>query len=199
MKLTLLLLGGLLLLPTFARHRQQDDEPAPSSPFTSFLADEAARITKDIEGAWTLLVFDTPEEVVEPEDFRGYAQFHDGYCTLILIGAEPVRDFFGDDTAYTFLSGAYRYRIGESGTLQLSSVVGFDNLDEPGALSFHTGPDATREYEIQLTDNSLRLREPGGDTFEFRRLPKSTFSSHDLESLRLQRNGAWFDEEDDGQ
>jgi len=184
-------IGGVFAL---GQDPQDEDKPRSRSPFTAYLEDEQKRITEEIEGSWTLLSLETNGISVDIEDFRGYAQFHDGYVSLMIMSAGPVEVFFGTEIDYAILSGAYRFQVSEDVTLQLASLLGFDNLYSEG-FEFHDASDA-REFELMLEEDRLTLREPAGDRFEFARLGGGAFPDTIADRLRSRRSGWDFDVDD---
>ncbi len=172
----------------------QDEDEVDLAPFTSWLEEERLRREQEIAGSWNLISLETTSEFVDPADFRGFAQFHDGYLTFLLMGAEADSWTFGPGTVYTLLSGVYRYRVSHEGTLQIASMMGFDNLD--GDFAFHRTGDAL-EFELSLEGDDLVLNQIGANRYEYRRLRKSAFPERAAERLRAERGGIGYDEDDD--
>ena len=165
------------------------DTERPAGSIASFRAQERERIERELEGAWSLLSFTTDEGDVDPRDVRGFATFHAGYMTLILQGREEVRRLLrGPAPAYTIQAGAFRYRIGESLTLQTASVLGFSNGNREGELDFEPS-NAVREYELRLAEDELELSREPGITFLFRRMPPGEFPASAIEAIDRARPG----------
>jgi len=171
---------------------EQDEQDSNREPYIAFLESEHARLTKGLEGSWMLASMSSATEFIEVEDFRGFAQFREGYLALMLMGAEDEEVLFGTETIYTVLTGAYRYQVSEDHRLQLASVLGIDNAE--GGFLFHRSGDP-REMELSLVEDDLSLWEPGGDRYEFRRLGPTGFPIEAADRLREKRTGVEFDEE----
>ncbi len=172
--------------------QDEQDQETIDEPYTAFLDAENKRLNKGLTGAWQLISLETPDEFVDSQDFRGFALFHDGYMTLLLMGAEDEAAIFAIDTIYTILTGAYRYQVGEDLTLQLASVMGIDNAS--GNFLFNPAGEP-REFEMLLVEDDLTLWEIAGNHYEFRRLGPTKFPFGAADRLR-ERRTSWFDEDD---
>lgn len=174
----------------------QDEETLGLSPWTKFQEEESRRLLDEIEGTWNLLAFHTVDESIDPEDFRGYAQFQDGYMTLILSGAEDNNFIFGPSVQYALLAGVYRYRFSEYGTLQLATLFGYDNQTPNRRLAFHR-PGEPTEFDVTLDEGILDMRRPGGVRYEFRKLGASEFPEDAIDELRSRSSGLQADDPTD--
>ena len=184
-RLTLVALSSLPLLLLAARNPQEGKVDL-RDPLRAFREDESARIEKELQGAWILMDYAIPAMVIEQEDVRGFAMFHDGYMTLSLQAREDVPGLFRPKTNYTVQSGAYRYRIEDGRSLQTDGLVGFLSSEETSGFDFRRVLEPT-EYEVQVAGGELKLTRIDHRTFTFRRLERSEFSPSAIEKLnRLQ-------------
>ncbi len=171
-----------------------DQDELRRDAYTAFTQNQVKALRDGLDGSWRLVAFETADEFVLPDDFRGFAQFHgDGHMSLFFMGAEPADRLFQNSVMYTIFNGIYRYRVSDDLTIQLVAVLGVDNA-QGGQFVFHRSGD-TREFEAILNEDELTLWEPGGYRFEFLRLRESEFPEDAIERIRRGRT-SFYDEED---
>ena len=175
-------LAGSLFLPAFAQ--DPDDDLDPSTTLFGVQQEDKARLEEEIVGAWLLTGFDSPSELVDQEDIRGFAVFHDGFLSLTIQARTFNPEFLGDGVQYWVQGGGHRYRISDFGTLQTASILGFHNVNDDGVLVFEPAS-FPREYTITIADGALTLERSDGALLSFNRLQKSTFPNEAIDYLNL--------------
>ncbi len=169
--------------------REEQEEGLP--PFTAFRESEARRLEQKIRGVWILTLFESAEAVIEQRDARGFANFQDGFMTLIFQGRWFQSSFLGRaPVQFAIQAGAYRYRISPQLTLQTATVMGYSNANEDRVLTFERSRQA-REYTVELKEeeDELVLSHPLGHRFVFARLRATDFPPEAIEALERSRMG----------
>ena len=187
----LVLLTGLCATPLAPARQdpvpQAKETQKKSHPITRFFEEEAERLQKDAEGSWILLDYTDPGAQPLEDAASGFATFHDGFLTLMVATATVEARFLRARERLLLRSGAYRYRFDQQGSLQLSSVVSYSNLDsddvsrEPAGQAF--------EYYARVEDGLLELRNQDGVTVSFRKLEAGEFPAATIKKLEGRRGG----------
>lgn len=202
-----LALALLALAPFAPGARQEEDETQQEegqetppkkerlNPVSGFFEDEAARLTKELEGSWMLMEYVDPDEIPLEDAAQGFLTFHDGFLTWILAVEAFEQRFFSVSNHVFLQTGAYRYRIDERASLQLASVLGYTNDSESGDLE--RDPALAFEYTILLTDGELELRDADGVRMVYRKVESGDFPDAAIRKIERQRSRtpAWEDEE----
>jgi len=191
--LALVLAALVPLAPSLRQQeeRQENEQETPPkkerlNPVTSFFEDEAARITKELEGSWMLMEYLDPAELPLEDAAQGFMTFHDGFLTWIL-SVEAVEQRLFSLTQHIILqTGAYRYRVDERASLQLASVLGYSNDSESGELE--PDPALAFEYTVILQDGLLELRDPDGVRMTYRKLDSGEFPDSAIRKIERQRS-----------
>lgn len=169
---------------------QQEQETPPKkerlNPVTAFFDDEAARLTKELEGSWMLMEYVDPDEIPLEDAAHGFMTFHDGFLTWILAVEAFEQRFFSVSNHVFLQTGAYRYRVDERASLQLSSVLGYTNDSESGDLE--PDPALAFEYTILLQDGALELRDPDGVRMVYRKVESGEFPDSAIRKIERQRS-----------
>lgn len=189
---------ALLALAPFApgarqegEEQQEKEQETPRkkerlNPVTSFFEDEAARITKELEGSWMLMEYVDPDEIPLEDAAQGFMTFHDGFLTWILAVEAFEQRFFSVSNHVFLQTGAYRYRIDERASLQLASVLGYTNDSESGELE--PDPALAFEYTVLLQDGLLELRDPDGVRMTYRKVESGEFPDSAIRKIERQRS-----------
>ena len=134
-------------------------------------------------------MFESAEEVIDQRDARGFANFQDGFMTLIFQGRQFEPSFLNrEPVQFAIQAGAYRFRISPQLTLQTATVRGYSNANEDGVLIFERSRQA-REYTIELKEDELVLSHAQGHRFVFARLRATDFPPEAIEALERARMG----------
>lgn len=165
---------------------EDEDGPAPLG-VTAVRLPERQRLTKEIEGSWLLVNFQSGTEPVDPNSVSGFAQFQNGYSTMLFEAVE-------DNVQPPYVGGvhvqggAHRYKISDFLTLQLATIMGFDsfNKDSEVVLESTSFP---REYQIKLQGDMLTLSRMDGTTFWFSRMAETEFPLEALDALEQAKSG----------
>jgi hypothetical protein len=159
------------------REGQDDEEEVdrfPVDPFRAFSERESKRLEAELEGAWLLTSFKTPEDFLDPGDFTGFASFNDGYMSWIIHGREVVRTSLTRRYAYLAEANVYRYEVGPQLTLQLANMLGFE-WDTQREEIYSSSDRQNFEFEVSIEDDVLRLWITNDFTYEFSRLRDTSF------------------------
>jgi len=206
MKLTgTLLLAGLASSSFFPAglsgpQSQQEQERKPlEHPVTRFPLEESERLTREVQGAWTLIAYQEPLDDDFGDDLNGFALFRDGFLSLHFEAQAFKRQILGYGTQLFVQSGVYRYQFDQRAFLQTSSVMSFSNTNDDGELAREKSGQVT-EYMVLLEDDTLQLIKPGvGTKLTYRRVEGGEFPQSALRKLERQRSGTpqWEEETDD--
>lgn len=179
---------------------QEEEQETPPrkerlNPVSGFFEDEAARLTKELEGSWMLMEYADPDQVPLDDQAEGIMTFHDGFLTWILAVDAVERHLFSVSDFVFLQTGAYRYRIDETASLQLASVIGYTNDTESGSLE--RDPSLAFEYTLLLQDGLLELRDAEGVRMTYRKLDSGEFPDSAIRKIERNRSRtpAWKSEE----
>lgn len=176
---------GSALLP---QEQQEKEKKKADNPVTRFFDETGERLTRELEGAWTLTDYSDPTDLEFDDLASGFATFHDGFVTLILAMDTLDRNFLGVTRHLVLDTGVFRYRIDEQVSLQLSSVMSFSNQNEDGDME-RERPGRTAEYYASIEDDVLELRDPEGVVFSFRKVTAGEFPESAIRKLDRRRSG----------
>jgi len=185
-------------LPQEQKQEQKEEKKKSRNAVTRFFEEEGERLTKEIDGTWTLFDYTDPSSQAVDDVASGFATFHDGFLTLTLAMDAVDRGFLGL-SVYTLLdSGVYRYRVDEQANLQLDSVMTFTNQNDDGEVK-RDPPGLVLEYLMRLEDGLLELRNPDGVLFSFRKIAAGEFPDSAIRKLDRRRSGTpqWPVDDDD--
>src|SRR6185295_5852871 len=84
MKLSALLLSAVLVPALVPRQEGTPPKKKPESAVTNFFREQVERLTKEVEGSWTLLDYVDPQESPDEGAAGGFATFHDGFLALLI-------------------------------------------------------------------------------------------------------------------
>jgi hypothetical protein len=183
-----LVLAPALALASSPVRPQEAPPQAGMAPRTAFAKGEAARIAEEIQGAWMLLEYQHATDVMNQQNVRGSAMFHDGFMTLILQVRQHAQTGWGIVPEFFVQSGMHRYRIDEFLRLQTSSVLGFvgDNVGGGGFTFDEDG--LAREHRMTLRDDRLTLYHDDGGWMLFARVNAGQFPLEAIEELDRTRS-----------
>jgi hypothetical protein len=187
------------LLPLALLQEDQKELPPPKikDPVARFFQGEGPRLEAAVQGAWILMDFVDPQQRDIAEAVSGFAQFQDGFLTLI-IGIQTFdTGFFGVDEELLLQTGAYRYRFDELANLQLSTVLGYTSFNDDAQLERELQGDVY-EYIVTVDDGVLDLRTNDGIVITFRRTTAGEFPDSAIRTLERRRSGQPFWEDPTG-
>ena len=159
------------------------------APLTAFTDAESARIEEEIQGAWILTGFATREGIADPEDYRGFAMFDDGFMSMSFQGQSLDPGIFTGPIAYSTQAGLHRFRISAQLTLQTAAVMGYISSDSNRSITFERSGQA-REYNVRLIDGELVLSNVTGTRFTYRRVQSGAFPVNSARELERSRGRA---------
>jgi hypothetical protein len=182
---------GLLtaaLGPTQGSQENKEKQKKIDRPISRFFGHQVEDLEKEVEGCWTLLDYTDPD--IRPVDnaASGFATFHDGFLTLVLVMDTfeqrlfRLREFMAMDT------GLYRYRFDEQANLQLASLMSFTNQNDTGDMVSEPSGKVI-EYLATIDDGVLVLRDPDGLTLSFRKIASGDFPESAIRKLDRRRGG----------
>jgi len=158
------------------------------APFTSYREEEQKRKGELISGAWRLARLETPTDRLGSRDIQGFAMFQDGYASVVFMAQQIVEGFMSlDQLEVQIQAGIFRYQISEIGTLQTASIMGFSNSDVVGLVFEQTNE--PREFNLDVSEQELRLNHPDGYWFVFTRMQSGAFPTDALRALERRRAG----------
>jgi hypothetical protein len=193
MKLIELFLLAGLLVPALAPRQEQGQEgkppkKAPQSSVTRFFKEQAERLANDVQGAWILFDYDDSAEAPMEGAATGFADFHDGFLTLI-ISIDTYEERLFRAREFTLLrTGAYRYRFDQQGALQLVNVISFTNQTPDGELR-REASNQVFEYFANINEGLLELRNTDGVVLIFRKSTAGDFPEAAIRKLDSLRSG----------
>lgn len=174
----------------------QDPPPAPEADDPAPDEDDAAPTKTDpfapepwsldeeyhgLYGTWQLMVYEHHTEVLPASAVRGFAQFQEGFMTLIL----HARSLDGDNDMLS-QAGLHRFQITDTGILQTATSMGHSSFNED-AENIWEEPNTPREFRISLNLDDLTLTNPDGSRFIFRRIGAQPYPLEATEKIRAAR------------
>jgi hypothetical protein len=134
-------------------------------------------------GTWKLTKYEAPDKIFDGADrLEGWIMIQDGYISWTVYGSEAIQSLFGEDVQANLEAKLFRYRVSRAQNLQMASVLGFSDLDETDGLVFDDGHNAM-EYELIIDKRTLTLKDPGAESFTFRRMGTSSFPPRAIRAL----------------
>jgi hypothetical protein len=176
---------------------KEREKKKSSSSITRFFEDERERLTREVEGSWTLFAYTDPRDLEQDDAASGFATFHAGFLTLTLAMDTLDQNLFGYGEFLVVDTAVYRYRFDEMANLQLAAVMSFTNQTDDGQME-RGRPGRLVEYYTRLDDSVLELRTPDGVVFSFRKVTAGEFPAAAIRGLDRRRSGTdqWQNEDE---
>ena len=184
MSAPLLLAGILACLPQDPGSEpdpEGQDEASEAPPFVSYREREMARLEDDVQGAWILLSYETPRQLLDRRDVQGFATFKDGRLVLILQAVGEGDRLLGPELTYAIHAGVHHYRVSPQLALQTSAIM--EQVVHPDDDPPLGEPATLREYNLRVLNDELVLTHLDGTRMVFRRTRAGTFPLATTEEL----------------
>jgi len=156
-------LALLLLVPLL-----QDDETDREVPTWSLGVDERnEEMMESLQGMWQLTSIERPPLAYDPRFTVGNMLIHEGFLCLEI---HSILRGLDDYDGVMFQTGMHRFELTARGTLRTQTMIGTNNIDGEGALSFEQ-PGRRREFTVIHSDDLLSLeRLEDNARLNFRRI-----------------------------
>ncbi len=154
------LLAASAMLPA-----QEEKKPGGISGYRQ---SEKERLEQELVGAWILLEYRNPREVLERGHYSGFASFQSGYFNLMLRIDALSPSLLGPQPQTIVQAGVHQYRLTGDARLQTATVMGFSNDTPDFELQADPGG-FPREFAVFLKDDALTLRRWDDLELVFRR------------------------------
>lgn len=128
-----------------------------------------------LQGLWQLVDIDDPELPRSSREHEGYLLVHGKALAFELHVQWSDAHYRGVlffsrgrwDPADVFQTGIHQFQLDRLGNLRTTALIG-SYLDEEDRLAWEDAG-ATREYQLEVSDNSLTLVRPDGARYDFAR------------------------------
>lgn len=174
-------LVALPALGFFPQRARQDARPG----LTAQQEDAKKELEEHLVGVWTLTTYRSQLRTADLQQVAGFAMFQDGYMSIIMQAQAIEPGDLEGDIAFYFQAGTYRYQVSTRRTLQVASMLGFDNMNPEGEIQF-IGNRSIREHPIVMNGDEMILSSTEGAQIGFRKLGPTGFPQSAVE--RIQRN-----------
>lgn len=149
---------------------------------------EQERLEEGLLGCWNLMLYEAPDQRIDPRQVSGFLTFQDGYSTIWWRSNRVVPGLIvGSEVQELVQSEVRHYRVSEFLTLQTAPVHRVDTLT--GQLRVGGAMEPT-EYTVELEEDlELVLTKLDGTRMTFRKIASERFPRWATDRLDETRGG----------